>query len=72
MPHFNLLRYPMLERQQKARQQWRMAALGALLGALLAGGGLVWQSFDTDQFAAQTHALKNQLLERQRWAQTRQ
>lgn len=72
MPYFNLLRFPTLERQQKWRQHWQTGGLGALLGALLAGGGLVLQSFETDQLAVQTHALKSQLAEHQRRAHVRQ
>lgn len=72
MAHFNLLRFPTLERQQKWRQQWQTAGLGALLGALLAAGGLAVQSFQMDPLVSQTQALRSQLDERQRWAQTRQ
>jgi hypothetical protein len=72
MAHFNLLRFPTLERQEKLRQQWQTAGLGALLGALLGAGCLMLQSFQTDQLAAQAHGLRSQLAERQRLAQTRQ
>lgn len=72
MAHFNLLRFPTLERQQKWRQQWQTSALGVLLGTLLAAGGLAVLSFQADQLAAQTQALRGQLAERQRWARTLQ
>ena len=72
MAHFNLLRFPTLEREQKQRQQWQTAGLGALLGALLAGSVLAVQCFETDQLVAQTQGLRSQLAERQRLAHTRQ
>ncbi len=72
MAHFNLLRFPTLEREQKQRQQWQTAGLGALLGAFLAGSVLAVQCFETDQLVAQTQGLRSQLAERQRLAHTRQ
>jgi TolA-binding protein len=70
MTGFNLLRFPTLERQQREKRRWRSGWMGAGVGAVLAGGWMQWQSWQTDHLHQTLQGLQIQLAERQRQTQS--
>lgn len=72
MSGFNLLHFPTLDRQASLRRRWRSGWMGAALGAVLAGIGVQWQSWQTDQLHQALQDLQSQLAERKRQTEWRQ
>lgn len=72
MADFNLLHYPTLDRQQRLRRQWRMAGMGAVLGAVLAGSVLTVWTWQIDSLREQTRGLQSQLEAHKRLAKEHQ
>ncbi|MEY4733619.1 MAG: hypothetical protein RLZZ464_1685 [Pseudomonadota bacterium] len=72
MADFNLLRYPTLDRQQRLRRQWRMAGMGAGLGAALVGSVLMVWAWQIDSLRDQTRDFQSQLEAHKRLAKERQ
>ena len=70
MAGFNLLKFPTLDRRQRGQRRWRLGWMGAGVGAVLAGGWVQWQSWQTDQLHQTLHGLQIRWAERQRQTQS--
>ncbi|MGV0961508.1 MAG: hypothetical protein ACOYB1_16915 [Limnohabitans sp.] len=72
MPGFNLLHYPMLDRQARARRQWRVGWTGVLVGGVLAACAVQWASRQTEQLLQTRQGLQAELNARKRQVEVRQ
>lgn len=69
MAGFNLLHFPMLDRQKTWRHRWRSGCGGAAVGFVLASCWVQWQISQTDKLTQALHELQARLSERQRQTQ---